>query len=407
MAQYRMTLDELTDQMRDADVDMLRLVAERALQQLIEMEATARIGAEHSERTDTRCVHRNGHRPKTLDTRVGRLEVGIPKLRSGSFYPSLLEPRRRIERALLAVVQEAYVHGVSTRKVDDLVAALGGCSISKSEVSRMCQELDKELALFRERSLDGAEYPYLWIDATYQKVREGGHIVSQATAVAIGVCETGEKSVLGVAVGAGENSQFWLDFCRSLVARGLTGVRLVTSDGHEGLKAAIGQCFAGASWQRCKVHFLRNAAGAVPRTHQAVLALLKTIFTQPSLEAAKAAVDQALTALRPRYPEVAEKLLGAEEDLLSFFAFPPEHWGSISSTNSLERLNAEIDRRTRVVGIFPNRAALLRLTTAVLQEQHDEWQDGRRHFSQGSMNRLLRPQATSMLSNPLIDNVAA
>lgn len=408
MAHYRMTLDELADQLQDADVDMLRAVAQHALQELIEMEATTRIGAERSERTETRCARRNGHRPRSLDTRVGRLELGIPKLRTGSFYPALLEPRRRIERALLAVVQEAYVHGVSTRKVDDLVAALGGCNISKSEVSRLCQELDSGLEIFRERRLDDAHYPYLWIDATYQKVREGGHVVSQATAVAIGVCETGEKSVLAVSIGASESAEFWLDFCRGLLARGLGGVRLVTSDAHEGLKAAIAQCFVGAGWQRCKVHFLRNAAAAVPRTHQhAVLALLKGIFTQPNREASKAAVSQALDILEPRCPKVADKLREAEDDLLTFFDFPSQHWASISSTNTLERLNAEIDRRTGVVGIFPNRAALLRLTTAILQEQHDEWQDGKRHFSRESMELLLHPQDLPALPNPLVDDFAA
>ena len=235
---------------------------------------------------------------------------------------------------LLAVVQEAYVHGVSTRKVDDLVAALGGCSISKSEVSRICQELDVELEAFRERRLDDIAYPYLWIDATYQKVREAGRIVSQATAVAIGVSETGEKSVLAVMIGASESAEFWLSFCRALIGRGLRGVQLVTSDAHEGLKAAIAQCFVGASWQRCKVHFLRSATAGLPLAHQhAVTALLKGIFTQPTREAAQAAVSQALAILDRRYSKIADKLRDAEEDLLAFYAFPKQHRASIASTN--------------------------------------------------------------------------
>ena len=408
MAHLSLTAESLLDHLAGADVDVLRTVCQHALQRLVELEATAVVGAAPYEQTAERTTYRNGHRPKTLDTRVGRLEVEIPKLRSGSFYPSLLEPRRRIERALLAVVQEAYVHGVSTRKVDDLVAALGGCSISKSEVSRICAKLDDELAAFRERTLDSeGAYPYIWFDATYQKVREGGRIVSQAVVHAVGVRDTGEKSILGVAVGASETEAFWLDFCRRLVARGLRGVQLVISDAHEGLRSALAQCFTGATWQRCRVHFLRNAVVPVQRQHApAVLAVLKTVFMQPTAEGAKAAVDHALSVLEPRYPRVAELLRTAEADVLAYLAFPEEHWRSISSTNAIERVNAEIDRRAKVVGIFPNSAALLRLTTAVLQEQHDEWQDGRRHFSQQSMARL-NPDAPPLLANPLTEGLAA
>ena len=408
MAHLSLTAESLLDHLAGADVDVLRTVCQHALQRLVELEATIVVGADRYEQSPERMTYRNGHRPKTLDTRVGRLELQIPKLRSGSFYPSLLEPRRRIERALLAVVQEAYVHGVSTRKVDDLVAALGGCSISKSEVSRICSELDKELTAFRERTLgDEGAYPYIWFDATYQKVREGGRIVSQAVVVAVGVRDTGEKSILGVAVGASETEAFWLDFCRRLVARGLRGVQLVISDAHEGLRSALAQCFAGAAWQRCRVHFLRNAVVPVQRQHApAVLAVLKTVFMQPTADGAKAAVDHALSVLEPRYPKVAELLRNAEADVLAYLAFPEEHWRSISSTNAIERVNAEIDRRAKVVGIFPNAAALLRLTTAVLQEQHDEWQDGRRHFSQQSMARL-NPEAPPLLANPLTEGLAA
>jgi transposase-like protein len=402
-----MTSEQLLDYLASTDIDGLRVIVEHGLQRLIEAEASARIGAGHGERTESRETYRNGHRPKTLDTRVGRLELQIPKLRTGSFFPSLLEPRRRIERALLAVVQEAYVHGVSTRKVDDLVAALGGCSISKSEVSRMCAELDEELVAFRERPLDDGAYPYVWFDATYEKVREGGRIVSQAVVVAVGVRETGEKSILGVAIGASETETFWLEFSRHLLARGLTGVQLVISDAHQGLRNALAACFAGASWQRCKVHFLRNVAAAVPKQHAgAVLAVIKTVFTQPSADGAKAAVEHALGVLEPRFPRVAGQLRDAETDVLAHLAFPADHWKSISSTNAIERVNAEIDRRAKVVGIFPNTASLLRLTTAVLQEQHDEWQDGRRHFSQQSM-QLLNPDAPPLLTNPLTGGIAA
>ena len=287
MAQNRMTHQALLDQLHGADTDLLRRVLEHAMQRLIEAEAAAQIGAGPHERASTRTTYRNGYRERILDTGSGRLELQIPKLRSGSFFPSLLEPRRRIDRALLAVVQEAYVLGISTRKVDDLMAALGGCSISRSEVSRICALLDEELAEFRDRPLD-EPYPYVWFDATYEKVRQGGRIVSQAAVVAVGVRDSGEKSVLGLAVGASETEAFWLEFCRSLARRGLSGVQLVISDAHEGLRSALSQVFAGATWQRCKVHFLRNVASAVPKLHApAVLAVVKSIFLQPTRETAR------------------------------------------------------------------------------------------------------------------------
>lgn len=406
MAHPSFSSQALLDHLITADTDALKEICQHALQRLIELEAANELGAERNERTDSRLGYRNGSRPKTLDTRVGRLEIQIPKLRAGSFYPSLLEPRRRIERALVAVVQEAYVHGVSTRKVDDLVAALGGCSISKSQVSRICQELDSELVQFRDRPLDDGTYPYVWFDATYEKVREGGRIISKATVVAMGVRDSGEKSILGVAVGASETEAFWLEFCRSLIARGLTGVLLVISDAHEGLRKALAACFAEASWQRCKVHFLRNVAAAVTKQQMpAVLAVVKTIFLQPTPDTARAAVNQALTVLEPTHPQVAQLLRNAEEDLLAYLAFPAEHWRSISSTNALERVNAELSRRARVVGIFPNRASLLRLSTAVLQEQHDEWQDGKRAFPDHSMQRLLH--GTTVTTNLLTEGIAA
>jgi transposase-like protein len=407
MTPTSMPLDALLDYVSNSDQDTLREILEHTLQALIEVEAAGVVGAQPHERSEGRVGYRNGHRPRILDTRLGRLELGIPKLRQGSFLPSLLEPRRRIERALWAVIQEAWVHGVSTRKVDALVAAMGGCHVSKSEVSRICQELDQELALFRDRPLDDAAYPYVWFDATYEKVRQGGRIVSQAVVVAIGVRETGEKEVLGVAVGASETEAFWVEFCRQLVARGLHGVLLVISDAHEGLRAALAQCFAGASWQRCTVHFLRNVVAACSRQDApAVLALVKTVFAQPTQQAASQAISQALELLQPRYPKVAKLLRDAEADILYYLAFPSEHWRSIRSTNALERVNAEIDRRAKVVGIFPNSASLLRLSTAVLQDQHDEWQDGRCHFSQQSMARL-DPSADPRLTNPLTAGLAA
>ena len=410
MAQPRMTHRELMDQLAGADADLLRRVLEHALQQLIEAEVTEHVGAEHGERAaGRRLTQRNGYRPKPLDTGAGRLELQIPKLRTGSFFPSLLEPRRRIDRALLAVIQEAYVLGVSTRKVDDLMAALGGCSVSRSEVSRICALLDEELAAFRDRPLDDdGAYPYVWFDATYQKVRDGGRIVSQAAVVAVGVRETGEKSVLGLAVGASETEAFWLEFSRSLARRGLHGVQLVISDAHEGLRSALAQVFAGATWQRCKVHLLRNVVAAVPKQHApAVLGVVKSVFLQASRQTAKDAVDHALAVLEPRFPKVAAQLRNAEADVLAYLDFPTDHWRSVSSTNAIERVNAELDRRARVVGIFPNTASLIRLFTAVLQDQHDEWQDGRRHFSQQSMSLLLYPESPPLLTNPLTEGLAA
>ena len=407
MAQNRMTQQALLDHLDGADTDLLRRVLEHAMQRLIDAEAATHIGAGPHERAATRTTYRNGNRERILDTGSGRLELQIPKLRSGSFFPSLLEPRRRIDRALLAVIQEAYVRGISTRKVDDLMAALGGCSISRSEVSRICALLDEELAEFRDRPLD-EPYPYVWFDATYEKVREGGRIVSQAAVVAVGVRDTGEKSVLGLAVGASETEAFWLEFCHSLSRRGLSGVQLVISDAHEGLRSALAQVFTGATWQRCKVHFLRNVASAVPKLHApAVLAVVKSIFLQPTPETAADAVQHALAVLEPNFPSVAAKLRAAESDVLAYLTFPVDHWKSISSTNAIERVNTELDRRAKVVGIFPNTASLMRLFTAVLQDQHDEWQDGRRHFSQQSMARLLHPDGPLLLTNPLTGGIAA
>ena len=360
------------------------------LQQLIEAELSATIGASPHERSESRTALRNGHRPKLVTTQAGDLELKIPKLREGSFFPSLLERRRRIDRALYAVVMEAYVHGVSTRKVDDLVQALGASSgISKSEVSRICAELDKDLEAFRTRRLDG-EFPYVFADATYVKARVNGRVVSRAVVVATGVRSDGNREVLGIEVGDSEDGAFWTAFLRSLRARGLSGVKLVISDHHLGLMAAIAAVFVGASWQRCRVHFMRNVLSKVPKASaEMVAAAIRTIFAQPDHEHVRRQFDEVTAMLEPKFPEVAAMLASAKEDLLSFCGFPVAHWKKIWSTNPLERLNGEIKRRTNVVGIFPNDSAVLRLVTAVVVETHDEWQVAeRRYLSEESMAKI-------------------
>jgi transposase-like protein len=313
-------------------------------------------------------------------------------VRDGGFVPSLLEPRKRAERALLAVVQAAYVHGVSTRRVDDLVKALGLDGISKSQVSRMCQELDAEIERFRTRRLEGC-YPYVWLDATYVKVRQDGRVVSVAVVLAIGVTPTGEREVLGVSVGPSEDGVFGQQFLRELVGRGLAGVQLVTSDAHEGLKGAIASVLQGASWQRCRVHFVRNALALVPKGMQEmVAAAIRTVFAQPDIASTHEQWRRIADNFRPRFPKLADLLDGAEEEVLAYLSFPREHWRPLWSTTPLERLNKELKRRTNVVGIFPNEAAIVRLVGAILLEQHDEWQVGRRYFSVESLAKLTQPR---------------
>ncbi|BDB62835.1 MULTISPECIES: IS256 family transposase [Rhodococcus] len=360
------------------------------LQALIEAEATDKLGAGRYERTDTRTTHRNGHRSKTLSTTSGDVEVKIPKLRSGSFFPSLLERRRRIDKALYAVVMEAYVHGVSTRSVDDLVGALGVDSgISKSEVSRICAGLDTEIARFRERTLTHTSFPYVFLDATFCKVRVGAHVVSQALVVATGVSIDGSREVLGTAVGDSESFEFWREFLTSLKARGLSGVHLVISDAHSGLKAAVMQQFAGSSWQRCRVHFMRNLRAAVAAKHvPPVMAAVKTIFAHTDPVEVAAQWDQVTDTFAGSFPKVAALMESAKHDVLAFTAFPKAHWQKVWSNNPIERLNKEIKRRADVVEIFPNPAAFLRLATAVVIEQHDEWQVTRRYVSDVSMDEL-------------------
>ena len=352
------------------------------VQAIMEAEVAVQIGAEHGERSPSRLTQRNGYRPRPWDTRVGTLELQIPRVREGSYFPTLLEPRRRSERALLAVVQQAYVEGVSTRKVDALVKSLGCEGISKSQVSRICQELDQVVESFLGRPLDGGPYPYLWLDALTQKVREEGRIVNVSVVVATAVNTEGKREVLGMDVGTSEDGAFWLAFLRSLVARGLSGVQLVTSDAHQGLKDAIATVFGEACWQRCRTHFMTNLLSKVPKRAQPwVATMIRTIYQQPSPEEVHAQHQRVVAQLEERFPDAAGRLEEAGADILAFTAFPVAHWKQVWSNNPQERLNKEIRRRTDVVGIFPNRAAVQRLVGAVLAEQHDEWQVGRRYLA--------------------------
>jgi transposase-like protein len=382
--------------LEEQDGDVLREGIRVLSQALMETEVAGLIGAERHERTGERTAYRNGSRLRTWDTRVGTIELAIPKIRPGTYFPSLLEPRRRAEHALLAVVQEAYVHGVSTRKVDDLMRALGLEGISKSEVSRICGELDTAVAAFRTRALTG-EHRYLWVDATYHKVRVDGRVISQATVVAVGVTTNGDRQVLGLDVGPSEDRAFWTAFLRSLVKRGLHGVRLVVSDAHEGLKQAIATVLTGTTWQRCRVHFMRNLLATVPQgTRDAIAAVVRTIFAQPDHASALAHLRKVADALRPRFPRTASLLEDAAEDILAYRHLPIEHQRQLHSTNPLERLNKEIKRRSNVVGIFPNPAAVIRLVGALLIEQDDEWAVAeRRYFSAESMQAATPPALSS------------
>ena len=400
MAQQEFDPYALLDTLRSGgDVDIIRQAVELVLQALIEAEATGVIGAAPHERSEERQNYRNGHRPRLLSTKAGDISLKIPKLRSGSFFPEILERRRRVDRALYAVVMEAYVHGVSTRKVDDLVCALGASSgISKSEVSRICSELDKEMEAFRARRLDHVAFPYVFCDATYVKARVRGRVVSRAVVVATGVRQDGNREVLGLDVGDSEDGVFWAAFLRSLRERGLSGVRLVVSDLHLGLKEAIEKVFIGASWQRCRVHFLRNALSSVPKAKtQMVAAAIRTVFAQPDAKHVAQQLDVVADTLCFGFEGVTQLLRDAKEDLLAFSSFPIAHWSKIWSTNPLERLNAEIKRRSNVVGIFPNDASVLRLVTAVLVEQHDEWEVAeRRYLSEESMAQIDQPNADGL-----------
>lgn len=393
MAKGKMDLSAFVGKLlEEQDGDTLREGIRVLSQALMETEVSGLIGAERYERSDERSSYRNGYRKRSWDTRMGTIELAIPKLRSGSYFPSLLEPRRRAEKALQAVVQEAYVHGVSTRKVDAVLKALGLDGMSKSEVSRICVQLDSEVEAFRARRIEG-EHPYLWIDATYHKVRQDGRVQSMATVVAIGVTSDGERQVLGIDAGPSEDAAFWTSFLRGLVKRGLRGVRLAISDAHEGIKKALSKVLSGATWQRCRVHFMRNLLATIPHTaREAVAAIVRTIFAQPDHATAMAQLQKVVAGLKPRFSQAAALLEEAAEDILAHRHFPYEHRRQLHSTNPLERLNKEIKRRSNVVGIFPNRAALLRLTGAILAEQDDEWSVAeRRYFSAESMRLLERP----------------
>ncbi len=385
----RMTAEQVVSYLLEEEgVDFLRESLLWVVQQLMEAEVSELVGAERGERAPAeRLTHRNGYRPRRWDTRAGELELAIPKLRRGSYFPSFLEPRRRSEQALVSVVQEAYVAGVSTRKVDQVVESLG-LRVSKSEVSRICAGLDEQVDAFRNRPLEG-RYPYLWLDAKVEKVRDGGRVVRKALVLAYGVHESGYREVIALDVGEAETEAFWRSFLRGLVERGLSGVQLVVSDAHAGLKKAIGQVL-GCAWQRCSVHFLRETLGHARREQQPMLAaLLRPIFGADSAEQARELVGDALERLAKPLPKVAAVLEEAEEDLLAFYSFPADHWTKLRSTNPLERFNREIGRRTDVVGIFPNDRALIRLAASVVIEQNDEWLVGRRYLSNHSLEAVL------------------
>jgi transposase-like protein len=385
----RMTAEQVVSYLLEEDgLDFLRESLLWVVQQLMEAEVSELVGAGHGERApEERLTHRNGYRARTWSTRAGEIELAIPKIRRGSYFPSFLEPRRRSEQALVSVVQEAYVAGVSTRKVDQVVESLG-LRISKSEVSRICAGLDEQVDAFRNRPLEG-RYPYLWLDAKVEKVRDGGRVVRKALVLAYAVHESGYREVIGLDVGEAETEAFWRGFLRGLVERGLTGVQLVVSDAHAGLKKAIAQVLS-CPWQRCSVHFLREALGYARREQQPMLAaLIRPIFNAADDQQARELLGEALERLRTPLPKIADLLEEAEDDLLAFYAFPTDHRTKLRSTNPLERFNREIGRRTDVVGIFPNDRSLIRLAASVVIEQNDEWLVGRRYLSNHSMDAIL------------------
>ena len=380
---------------KGADSDLLRDMIQYVAQRLMELDTEGLCAAAYGERSPERANSRNGYRDRLWQTRAGAVDLKIPKLRKGSYFPGFLEPRRAGEKALAAVIQEAYIQGVSTRSVDELVKAMGMSGISKSQVSRLCSDIDERVNAFLNRPIEG-DWPYLWIDATYMKVREAGRIVSVAVIIAVGVNTDGVREVLGMAVGPSEAEPFWTSFLRSLTRRGLRGVKLVIADSHEGLKAAAAKVLK-ATWQRCKVHFLRNAlAHAGKGQRQMVLAMINTVFAQETLDAATAQWRVVADQLRAKFPKLAAMLDRSEPDVLAYMSFPKAHRTQIHSTNPLERLNAEIKRRTDVVGIFPNDAAITRLVGALLLEQSDEWSLQRRYMQLEGLQALADNQTARL-----------
>jgi transposase-like protein len=380
------------------DVDFLRAGVRVLAQALLEVEVIQHLGAGRYERTSERHDERNGTRERRWDTRVGSLTVRVPRVRDGRYFPRLLEPRRRAERALVAVVQAAYVQGVSTRRVDELAQTVGLNGISKRQVSLLGGALDAEVERFRARPLGEASSPSVWLDATDVKARTQGRVAGQAVVIAIGLnAQTGSREVLGLEVGPSEDGAYWLALLQGLVARGLAGVQLVVSDAHESLKTALASVLHGASGQRCRVHVVRNALALVPKSAaQLVAATIRTVFAQPEPEIARQTWRQVADGFRARYPKLTALMDAAEADVLAYLAFPSEHWRQIWSNNPLERLNREVKRRTDVVGIFPNATAVVRLVGMILAEQHDEWQIGRRYFSAESLAKLAPPMVEAM-----------
>ena len=394
--------ETVSNLLTENNADLLRGLLTRVLHDVMDAEVAANCNAAYGERSPSRTNSRNGTRERALETRLGTIDLAIPKLRHGSYLPSFVEPRRRWEQAFVNVVAEAYVQGVSTRKVEELVEAMGARGMSKSEVSRMAGVLDEQVRAFRERRLEG-DFAYVWLDAMYVKVREAHRVVSKAILVAFGVNGDGQREVLGVAVANGEMEPAWRSFLGGLVERGLKGVRLVISDAHSGLRKAIRAVLNGTTWQRCYVHFVRDVLSHVPKSAQGfVAAALRNVFQQTTVEHAREAMTKALAVLEGKWPKVADLVRDAEDDVLAYFAFPEAHRRQVRSTNPLERLNKELRRRTRVVGIFPTEASVLRLVGMLLVEQHEEWTaSDRRYFSAGSMNLL------AGLSPALEDRAAA
>ena len=398
-----MSMEQLRKSLEGACEDQLREMVKFLAEALMSAEADTQCGAAFGERSADRVTRRNGYRTRRWDTRVGSIELAIPRLRTGSYYPDwLLEPRRRSEKAMVAVVAEAYLLGVSTRKVEKLVHQLGIESLSKSQVSELAASLDEQVEALRSRPLDADAYPYVWVDALHVKTRENHRIANVALLVAFGVNADGRREVLGVDVVTTEDGAGWTAFLRGLVARGLKGVKLVISDAHVGLREAVGATLVGASWQRCRTHFMRNLLTRVPKSAQGLVAsLVRTIFQQPDHESVWKQYKAILEQLEGRFPNAAELLEEAGPDVLAFSAFPAAHWRRIWSNNPLERLNKELRRRSNVVGIFPNRDAILRLLGAVLCEQHDEWAVARRYLTIGSLEALNRPEGADPNPEPL------